>query len=192
MNDDMKTIRFHLEEVLFQIESALGILGVSSLKNNRYHYFLIHSAIIYKILHPNLQGCTPDTIKLMEERRKLLEEYFGDKYEIYINKLKLLLKEGREGFRNHLEHVDERIDNAVKKGGIARDNNSEGISIHDFFGVPKECCLVNFENNNFTFLGETFNLDEVKSTILEIKEYINEKGLPENISGFSISNNVIC
>lgn len=191
MSEDKNfNINPYLEEILSQVESAISVLNLGILEYNRYHYFLIHSSIVYKILNSYIFYNDSEKIKeLKNKRKKALEEYFGIKYNYFINKLESLLGKGKDGFRNHLEHIDERIDIAVEKGGIVRNNISQGISFASVFNLPKECFLENYENFKFSFLGEVFDLNEVKIIILEIKEYIDTKGLPESTSCFNISNN---
>lgn len=196
-------IRYHLEEILFNIESAFFVLDIKDFKDNKYHYFLIHSTIVFKILFYKDEKTLKELIKknknnkkelnkliIGKNRKNELKDYFSSDYCIFVDNLKLLLKENKnKEFRNHLEHIDERLDLAISKGFIVKDNVSNGINIKSIFpDIPTESCLRNYEDGKFTFYDEKFDLLKLKDVLLEIQNFIKNKGLPENITNI-ISNN---
>lgn len=190
-------IRYHLEEILFNIESAFLVLDIKDIKDNKYHYFLIHSTIVFNILRYKDEKTLKklieknknnknelDKLLIGKNRKNELKDYFGSYYCMFVNNLKLLLKENKnKEFRNHLEHVDERLDIAISKGFIVKDNVSNNLNIKSIFpNIPTESCLRNYEDGKFTFYDEKFDLLKLKDVLLEIQNFIKNKGLPENIT----------
>lgn len=185
----------HIQEISNQIESAKKILAVSTTNFDHYHYFLIHCAIIYNILNPNTKPIInkdgqEDPVKeklrrTAEERRKQMRDYFGENY------AKFILHDHAKSFRNHLEHIDERIDTAVLSG-IVVDKNLKfrpGNSAFIINTPNKESLLRGYDYGRFTFYNETFDTERAKKWLDDIDVYIKQKGIPD-LGCSSITNNI--
>jgi hypothetical protein len=184
----MKIIPY-IEEIKSQTQSAKIVLSTNINIFDKYHYFLVHCSIIHKILFPYIDEKELINNKQSEiikkERTECLSIYFENSTFLNNNQVK--------HFRNHFEHIDERIDRITKTNSALLDKNvSSGVNILDVInvqGLKKESMLRNYENGNLTFYGETFNFEEAKKWLDSIEEYINLKGLPkEPTTGQSFNN----
>lgn len=181
----------YLYEIKEQIKSAKSVMLDKSLeKLDRYHYFLIHCAIIHKILFPVFQkdkGLSKEENKQKEEwlngRKKELSKYFGNIDEVNVRK-----------FRNHFEHIDERLDDAIKEDRIIVDRNEVwNASLKDVFNFNglSQIELRNIENENLILCGEKFDLEKARKWLDDIDNLISQKGIPENSRVSSCRDNVI-
>lgn len=182
-------IKPYLEEILAQIESAEKSIASSGNIFDNIHHFLIHSTIVYKILFPYLDEkkiINNDNNELRKKmRKKSLQKYFDD-FDT-IKKDDIVKK-----FRDHFEHIDERIDSVVKQNFIFDKNISYSNKIENIIrieGLNNESKMRNYENGCFTFYGASCDIEDVRKWLDEIKNYILKKGIPKEGCG-QFTNNV--
>jgi hypothetical protein len=115
-------------------------------------HFLSHTAMVDKILDP----------KEGSDRSKILKGHI-DLTDIDLKLFRRL--------RNHLEHFDERLDKWV--------SNYDG---HPFFdmnlvtgtqGFPEKAFLRALDSHIYKFHGESYDLDQLHSNLLEIKQRLS-------------------
>lgn len=176
-------IQPYLEEILYQITAAKKVLTKSTGKFEMAHHFLTHCTIVHKIILPHIdEGRINKKIKgweneLRKKQRSIkLRDYFRNFTEInknYTNEIKQI--------RDSLEHIDERLDDAVEEGFVCHSNTVITGQIEDyiFMEQPKKK-LRNYENGNLTFGGKILNLNDAREWIEEIELYIKKNGIPEN------------
>ena len=190
------TIGHHIEEIITQIVSARKALKNAAMDFDYTHYFLVHCAIIYNFINPNTKpiieknGNESDFNKKCrnkaEERREKMKEYFGDSFNT------LTKKNYSKIFRNHLEHIDTRFDDAVMAGCVVDKNLklTTGPGVLSFNNLAKESQLRGFDAGVFTFHDQSLNIAEIEEWLNHIDIYIKEKGIPTKCS--SITNNIVC
>ena len=118
------------------------------------HHFVVHATNIDKILNP----------KPTNPRIQILSDYI-DLTGIDLKALRRL--------RNHLEHFDERLDDWVAqyKGQPFFDMNF----VDGTRGFPEKAFLCAMDGDVFKFYGESYDLTELFSELLEIEKRIPEK-----------------
>jgi len=173
----------YLREISSQIESARNSLSSSGGIFDQQHHFLIHSAIVHKILFPSINPKEIEKGNLEElrkqKRMEALKNYFSDCKSIDQNI-------SAKKFRNHMEHIDERIDSACKHGFIMDKNIAINQAIGDsivMFGLNKEAKLRNIENGMLTIYGESFDINEILKWLSDIENYIVRIGHPQEKMG---------
>lgn len=118
------------------------------------HHFVVHVANVDKILDP----------KPSNPRSQILNASI-DLTDVDLKKFRHL--------RNHLEHLDERLDKWIKNhnGAAFFDMNLvEGTQ-----GFPDKAFLRAMDGDIFKFYGEDYDLAELIAQLLEIEERIPEK-----------------
>lgn len=163
----MDTSGFYIQEALTQLifakksyvafeqaEMADDVLGIFF----NLHHFLMHIANVDKLLNPK-----PDT-----ERQRLLANR--------LNLSNIDLKSFRK-LRNHLEHLDERLDMWVAEydGHAFFDMNI----VTGTKGFPKKAFLRALDGKTFLFHGEAYPLEPLCRTIEELQARLNKALAPE-------------
>lgn len=171
-------IGYYIEEIGLQIKSANKALEAGGEVFDREHHFLIHCAIIHKILWPSINKkkvTEGNEIELFKkERGESIRSYFDDSS--YLTNIQI------KKFRNHFEHIDERIDDAVKKGFIVDKNISfnPGEKMGNVIqGFEKQSQLRSYENGLFCMQGECFDIQAGVKWLNKLASCIEQKGIPE-------------
>lgn len=154
MNNN-RILKNYLRELKLQIEFSYicyeHYINDTSNKESKLvfmhaHHLLVHVANISKII----------------DSKKRKELFLSLDFSI------IDLKKFRE-LRNHLEHFDERLDNYIKNN-----ENKPFFDMNNLTGTKGfPFSIVNvlraFDGNNFIFLNEKFNLEELVSEIKKIE-----------------------
>jgi len=162
----------YISEILYHIGAAHQALVSSDDLFINHHRFLVHCAVIHKILFPNKHYLKKEEKELARQREKMLSEYFARCKDINDSS-------NVRDFRNHFEHLDTRMDKFLGRGGetLLVDRNvfvgdlSKCIMVKGQ-SLPDEYKFRNFENGILTFMGEKFDTREAIKWIDAIKDYI--------------------
>lgn len=191
MNTDKFPIKPYLDEIKYQIQSALNSLSQSGDDYLNHHHFLIHCTIILKIITPYV-----DKEKINKREKGWKSELWKEKrktamFEYFENNKNILDDPGVKRARDCFEHYDERLDDAVQRGVIIQDNFFLRGKSNAYLRIPpnlEKFKLRNFENGSITINGITINTAVIKKWISTLLEYINKN--PINEGGVStITNN---
>lgn len=164
----------YIDEILYQIEAAHQALKSSDDLFISHHRFLIHCAVIHKILFPSKHYLKEKEKNIAHQRERELSKYFACCKDINDSS-------NVQRFRNHFEHLDIRMDDFFKHGdkliidkNVFVGNSDRCIRIG---GQPlsEEYKFRNFENGKLTFMGEEFDTKEAIKWINAIKDYIVSK-----------------
>lgn len=173
---DEFSLKIYINELKLQIFYAEQSMKAPVESFLKYHHFLVHAAIICKILKPRYYKKKDSEIleQIKKDREQALKNYFNQYENINLNDLDVML-------RNHLEHIDERIDKLISSGrSIIVDRNV-------VIGIPlKEAIFIegsedqlnylrNMDNGYYTFYGEKYNIFKIQEVINQIKYYIENK-----------------